>query len=951
MIASELANSTQLVRVIVPKALLLQTAQLLQTRLGGLLGRYVSHVPFARKTPTTQRNIEAYWKIHRDIKISSGVIIALPEHLLSFKLSGLQRLSDKRNSEAAKMLQIYQWKQDNCRDILDECDYTLSTRTQLIYPTGTQAAVDGHPYRWEVAETLLHACHGYLWSIAKDYPQSIEVVERSGDSFPLVFFLRRDAEESLISRLIGDILNGQILLLPVRGCSAAELTTIRQFISTENVGPGVLKEVKGLFNDNLTARKTLYLLRGLLVHRILLLSFKKRWNVQYGIHPKRDPIAVPFHSKGVPSEQAEWGHPDVAILLTCLSFYFGGLEIRQLRQGLEHLLKTDDPASGYDRWTHNCAQLPDSLREWNVLNVDDQLQLAELWKHFRYNVVVIDYYLNHFVFPAHAKQFRIKLQTSGWDLPIFSVQGQGARSTGFSGTNDNRSMLPLTIKQDDLPGLRHTNAEVLSYLLMPRNRSYEVAADAGRRFTEKELLQMLCSKGIRMLIDAGAQILELDNRSLVSTWLSIDHQAPAALYFNDQNKPYILHRGGSEVPLVASTFANNLGDCLVYLDEAHTRGTDLPMPAHTLGALTLGMGQTKDHTVQAAMRLRQLGTTQSILWVAPPEIHQSILDLQSKREGDSIDSYDVICWLLKQTCIGIEQLQPLYFSQGMDFCRRIEAAVLNKDYITDNKQKQAYLDVLRTPEQQALEELYGPKLCVKLSRRYKSDVPRVNTLLQELRKQRKQFQDFGNAVSGLALQEVEQEREIAFEVESVRQVRKPVSYTPLAFPGIDKDILGFVHTGVAASRSTAWEDAHVALRLTDLGQKMGVSGAPFTGRLLVSREYMRTISVPTGRRNDSFLVFGPKDSSQNCSMLILTYKHLASTKLASLEHCHKYRNCRHPRGDRDHPPNTSGKAAVKYVSHSIRCSCDSENVAIQRLEVLLCSTLTKVLDSTDMAHH
>lgn len=231
------------------------------------------------------------------------------------------------------------------------------------------------------------------------------------------------------------------------------------------------------------------------------------------------------------------------------------------------------------------------------------------------------------------------------DLPIFLVQGQGAHLTGFSGTNDNRSMLPLTIKQDDLPGLRHTNAEVLSYLVMPRNRSYEVAAGAERRFTEKGLLQMLCSKGIRMLIDAGAQILELDNRSLVSTWLSIDHKAPAALHFNDQNKPYVLHRGGSDVPLVASSFANNLRDCLVYVDEAHTRG-----------ALTLGMGQTKDHTVQAAMRLRQLGTTQSILWVAPPEVHQSILDLQSKQEGDSIDSYDVICWLLKQTRIGIEQL-------------------------------------------------------------------------------------------------------------------------------------------------------------------------------------------------------------------------------------------------------------------------------------------------------
>ncbi|KAI1041411.1 hypothetical protein LB505_005621 [Fusarium chuoi] len=49
------------------------------------------------------------------------------------------------------------------------------------------------------------------------------------------------------------------------------------------------------------------------------MTLKKRWNVEYGLHPHRDPIAVPFHAKGVPSDQSEWGHPDVAILFTCLA--------------------------------------------------------------------------------------------------------------------------------------------------------------------------------------------------------------------------------------------------------------------------------------------------------------------------------------------------------------------------------------------------------------------------------------------------------------------------------------------------------------------------------------------------------------------------------------------------------------------------------------------------------
>ncbi len=257
------------------------------------------------------------------------------------------------------------------------------------------------------------------------------------------------------------------------------------------------------------------------MHRILLLTLKKRWNVQYDLHPSRDPIAVPFHAKGVPSEQAEWGHPDVA---TCLAFYYGGLKFAQLRQSLEHLLKSDDPSSEYDRWNHSSKTLPDSLRELNVINVDDEAQLMEIWQHLRYEVVVIDYFLNHFVFSKHAKQFRMKLQASGWNIPLSSNATQSVKkypkslTTGFSGTNDNRFLLLLTIKQADLCGLSYTNAEVLTYLLQPRNRGYVLAADIrGRHIGELDLLQKLGSRGIRMLIDVGAQVLEMNNISLAKT--------------------------------------------------------------------------------------------------------------------------------------------------------------------------------------------------------------------------------------------------------------------------------------------------------------------------------------------------------------------------------------------------------------------------------------------------
>ena len=610
MVAAVLADKKHLLRVVVPKPLLLQTAQLLHARLGGMLGREVRHVPFSRKTSTKSETIAAFYKIHREILKSSGVMLALPEHLLSFMLSGLQRLSDTRISEASEMVRVQSWMKKVSRDVLDECDFTLAVRTQLIYPSGSQTSVDGYPHRWETAEALLRLVEGHLWNLQSDFRQSIEIVERPQGGFPVIFFLRKDVEDALITRLVDDICTGRTSILMTRDCTNSERLAILHFIRDAKVSQRMVEKISQMFPDKPAMKKNIYLLRGLLVHRILILTLKKRWNVQYGLHPNRDPIAVPFHAKGVPSEQAEWGHPDVAILFTCLSFYYNGLDISQLRQSLEHVLKSDDPSSEYDRWTQSSKSLPDSLREWNAINVDDETQLGEIWQHVRYNVTVVDYFLNNFVFPRHAKQFSMKLQASGWDIPLYSLddlssasQSVGERSqaltTGFSGTNDNRTMLPLTIKQEDLPGLSHTNAEVLTYLLQGRSRQYVLAADIrGRHLSELELLKKISNMNIRILIDVGAQILEMDNLSLVKAWLSVDFERPAAVYFNAENKPFVYYRHGHEMPLLASPYADNLSDCLVYLDEAHTRGTDLKMPADACGALTLGLGQTKDHTVQ-----------------------------------------------------------------------------------------------------------------------------------------------------------------------------------------------------------------------------------------------------------------------------------------------------------------------------------------------------------------
>ena len=254
------------------------------------------------------------------------------------------------------------------------------------------------------------------------------------------------------------------------------------------------------------------------------------------------------------------------------------------------------------------------------------------------------------------------------------------------------------------------------------------------------------------------------------------------------------------------------------------------------------------------MRLRQLATSQSVVFFAPPEVHQCILDLRNKKLGDFVDSYDVICWLLKQTCDGIEQLQPLYYSQGTDFCRRIQAAYDNPKFLEDTAQREMYVSALRQSEQQTLEQLYLPQTRKKPGTALSPSSPGIAAFWNRLQLLRKGFQDTGNAVHGSALQEVEQEREIAYEVEAVREVQKPVHFSPHSFIGLHNDIVNFAKTGRLAADSGGYEQAFVTLRRTAVGHRYEVSKDANVSKLYVSMEFTRTVKLPLGRYDDNFQV-------------------------------------------------------------------------------------------------
>ena len=93
-------------------------------------------------------------------------------------------------------------------------------------------------------------------------------------------------------------------------------------------------------------------------------------------------------------------------------------------------------------------------------------------------------------------------------------------------------------------------------------------------------------------------MLEMTNQHLVRHWLSLRGDVAAGVYFDDADQLSVLTQDGDVEPLYSSPFLQRLNECLVYLDDAHTRGTDLKLPLHFRAAVTLGPKITKDRLVQ-----------------------------------------------------------------------------------------------------------------------------------------------------------------------------------------------------------------------------------------------------------------------------------------------------------------------------------------------------------------
>nr|POE84323.1 hypothetical protein CFP56_76392 [Quercus suber] len=606
IVAAALADSSKLVRVIVAKPQSKQMAQMMIAKLGGLLGRRVYYMPFSRALKVSPQSADGIGRILKECMATGGILLVQPEHLLSFKLMGLESLIDSNDTVGKSMLQSQDFFDQCSRDLVDESDENFSVKFELIYTIGKQKGVDLSPERWGCIHEILEMVRRYSQETLRSFPDSIEVKHCSPGQFPRTRILKEDAQIDLFSRITKHICRTGLDSFPIARQTEHVRNAVLLYITKPDLSQSEIDEVENAGLGGFWSESTkgiLLLLRGLFAAGVFSFVFaQKRWRVNYGLDATRNPstkLAVPYRAKDNPSPRSEFSHPDVIITLTTLCYYYEGLKEADLSASFDHLLKSDQKDIVYQSWVSDADKMPVGFSQLQGINLRDSHQFSsQLFPRLRSSKAVIDYFLANIVFPREMKEFPYKLSASGWDIG----KQKAFPTTGFSGTNDSRTVLPLHVKQMDLPEQSHTNALVLEYLLQPDNAVAHIPATARTSITDAErLLNMVMALDppARVILDVGAQIIELSNIEVAKAWLAKHGEdVLAAVYVNEHDELCIVNRKGQVEALQTSSFATQLNSCLVFLDESHTRGIDLRLPEHYRAAVTLGAGLTKDRLVQ-----------------------------------------------------------------------------------------------------------------------------------------------------------------------------------------------------------------------------------------------------------------------------------------------------------------------------------------------------------------
>ncbi|KAE8895661.1 hypothetical protein PF003_g20236 [Phytophthora fragariae] len=662
------SSCTRVVRAHFLSPLLSEARQFLHRFLSASNARLgVFEQPFHRQVALDIGKIELIRDTLQELKIFGGIQIVAPEHRMSLELKHLELDCDDPTVDTLDEI----LDKDQYVNVLDECDALLHHKYHVVYAVGDPADLCCGIERWQAAEALLRIIaskdpnsrvRSVLFApcvscMAPDYATRLGAF--AGTRLNAVTgsseLLRQQLKEALVLDLI-DNAPFEFMWLNTFGLEIARDSLVRA-ITDARVG---LEEALGdHFKKFAPFKSQLLALRGLIAFGVLEHCMEKRYRVDFGLpfsgsRPKK--IAIPFRAADVPSDRSEFSHPDVCIVLTLLGYYHNGLTDEEVGNTFRMLLRLDisEQRQKYSQWYASVEGGLDSedqktLCDVRHISLSDARQFASLCRVFKFCMEAINFYLNTCVFPKDTQQYPQRLSRTAWNLAA------GDSNIGFSGTNDNHRLLPLSVRQQEPndPSLLGTNGKMIDKILQV-TQGYEVIRPSSETFAIpwQSILLYAVDKGAQALIDTGALLAGVANHNAAQFLLQQPDFGFAGVTYYDTRQAFncwvIVEKHRRLVmPLKSASIQEK--ETFVIFDEARSRGSDMKLPHEASALLTLGPKLTKDKLMQGAGRMRQLGCNQT-LWIASfDEVAQSVLQSSKKGETSGLTAIDVLNWVIDNT--------------------------------------------------------------------------------------------------------------------------------------------------------------------------------------------------------------------------------------------------------------------------------------------------------------
>ena len=248
------------------------------------------------------------------------------------------------------------------------------------------------------------------------------------------------------------------------------------------------------------------------------------------------------------------------------------------------------------------------------------------------------------------------------------------------------------------------------------------------------------------------------------------------------------------------------------------------------------------------MRLRELAHGQSLVFFAPPEVHQSIIDVTG-RPAKKLTGYDVVAWSLEQSCLNIERSQPLRVIQGISHQRRQHMLDTffgefpgHDDLARDVNWSKEFIKEFREKEEHPLQNLYGP---ISVANDVFAGAP-DNAIVRELREM---WRSVDSNFSAITSMHEEHEREVAPEIEKEVAVQRPQHVTPLD-PIVDAHLRTFMFNR-QPKETQHFENAFDSAFIHSSAKERGAE--PVWAHIKVTNDFANTIEhTISGVYNDYF---------------------------------------------------------------------------------------------------